>query len=262
MRKRTGFTLVELLVVIAIIGVLVALLLPAVQAAREAARRAQCTNNLKQIGLGLANYESGLGQLPTQFAPYDEAGVDGNGISWMVQILPFIEQQSLFGSIDSTGKMSAREGMIRQQNYPALETPIDVYFCPSDPLEETTVDDAWQATGIPLGVTNYAGVLGPHDLGNGSIFGGLPDCHNYTSCQNAESRGRQEYCTECSGTFWRHSHLAPVSLESFADGLSNTMIVGEVLPEFDAFKYWPLSSGTYASTHLSPTNLGLAGRTK
>src|SRR6059036_1967376 len=86
---RSAFTLVELLVVIAIIGVLVALLLPAVQAAREAARRAQCSNNLKQLSLALHNYENTHNTLPP-------AGIDSNQMSWTVLLLPFFEQQALY----------------------------------------------------------------------------------------------------------------------------------------------------------------------
>ncbi len=237
--KSRAFTLVELLVVIAIIGILVALLLPAVQAAREAARRTQCINNLKQIGLGLSNFESSSKMFPTQIAPYQEVkGVDGNGQSWMVAILPFVEEQALFDSINPDGQMAKSLGMIRPENYPAIRTSVDIYFCPSDEAKGRNIYDTWKALGIEFATTNYAGVIGPHNLGNASIFGGLPDCHNYSATRSKE----------CSGTFWRHSHLAPVKLKSFTDGLSNTIIVGEVLPEFDSGKFWAMSNGTWAST--------------
>src|SRR5690242_14750771 len=102
---RRGFTLIELLVVIAIIGVLIALLLPAVQAAREAARRAQCVNNLKQIGLGLHNYESSNGAFPTagQGSLYDGVPVPDtmyvDGTGFHARILPFIEQSAAYNAI-------------------------------------------------------------------------------------------------------------------------------------------------------------------
>src|SRR5262247_3134396 len=90
-----AFTLVELLVVIAIIGVLVALLLPAVQAAREAARRMRCSNNLKQLSLGLLNYEDVYKTLPP-------AGINTNQMSWVVMLLPYIEQKNLFDQFNFT----------------------------------------------------------------------------------------------------------------------------------------------------------------
>ncbi len=134
--KRRGFTLVELLVVIAIIGVLVALLLPAVQAAREAARRMQCANNMKQIGLGLITYSDVKKTLPaaTQFRPGKAAGSsawpppddNGAGGTWVLEILPFVEQQALYARFDR------KKPCNDVKNFPVLETPIPFLVCPSD----------------------------------------------------------------------------------------------------------------------------------
>src|SRR5262245_49295913 len=114
--SRLAFTLVELLVVIAIIGVLVALLLPAVQAAREAARRSQCQNHLKQLGLGIHNFEDINKSLP--HTRYD------NRYTWAVEIMPFIEQQNLYGSWDLTKSYYAQTNAARL-------TAVPIYFCPS-----------------------------------------------------------------------------------------------------------------------------------
>ena len=125
-RRQRGFTLIELLVVIAIIGVLIALLLPAVQAAREAARRSQCTNNLKQLGLAVHNYID-----RNQVLPASSYGNEGPGTellcSWVASILPGLEQQPLFNSMNLSfsGNQPA--------NWTANSTKIGTLICPSEP---------------------------------------------------------------------------------------------------------------------------------
>ncbi|MGL6195422.1 MAG: DUF1559 domain-containing protein [Thermoguttaceae bacterium] len=125
-----GFTLVELLVVIAIIGVLIALLLPAVQAAREAARRMQCTNNLKQIGLAVHNFHDVNDRLVAQGYQKEYTGYEGHRLSYYVSLLPFLEQTALYGQISSSGfpAMWHITGY-NSNNPPKLPTVI----CPSDP---------------------------------------------------------------------------------------------------------------------------------
>jgi len=136
-RPRIGFTLIELLVVIAIIAVLIALLLPAVQAAREAARRSQCINNLKQIGLGLHNYHSALNAFPlgATLQPYDVgAGVE-NWSSWSchAQLLPYLEQTSIYNAINfyyGPGREGTTYGYLC--NSTAYNAVINSLLCPSD----------------------------------------------------------------------------------------------------------------------------------
>src|SRR6516162_5795594 len=123
-RRRGGFTLIELLVVLAIIGVLVSLLLPAVQKVREAAARVQCQNNLKQMGLGLMNYESTYGSFPVGDSR-DMYGYDGNVYcSWQARVLAYIEQQNIANMYNYNLNYND------PQNYPAIAMQVKIYNCP------------------------------------------------------------------------------------------------------------------------------------
>src|SRR5687767_9202589 len=130
-RLRYAFTLVELLVVIAIIGVLIALLLPAVQAAREAARRTSCLNNLTQLGLATHNYEFHFETLPPGVTNPDgpiRNESQGIHVSWIVKILPYLEQRILADRFDQAA------GAYAEVNTPVREAQISALLCPSSPL--------------------------------------------------------------------------------------------------------------------------------
>ncbi len=168
MKKQMGFTLVELLVVIAIIGILVGLLLPAVQAAREAARRMQCSNNLKQHGLGLLNYESTYKRFPIGFrdtAPTNAMLYDG-GWSWATAMLPFIEQTAMYNRLDlrfhpyGTGEDPAGN------NSAACAISLPTFRCPSDISPLTAANNGGNAAGngiAAIAISSYCGVLGSFD---------------------------------------------------------------------------------------------------
>jgi prepilin-type N-terminal cleavage/methylation domain-containing protein/prepilin-type processing-associated H-X9-DG protein len=134
--RRFGFTLIELLVVIAIIAVLIALLLPAVQAAREAARRSQCVNNLKQMGLAVHNYLSTNNSFPmgATLQPYDVNNAQDNWDCWSAhaQMLPYMEQNPIYQAINFNWASAARGGMSVQVNTTAWTTVINSFLCPSD----------------------------------------------------------------------------------------------------------------------------------
>ncbi|WP_169977679.1 DUF1559 domain-containing protein [Tautonia rosea] len=157
-RIRPGFTLIELLVVIAIIGVLIALLLPAVQAAREAARRAQCTNNLKQLGLALHQYHDVHGVLP----PASQSPI--YTFSPHARVFPYLEANALFNAInfDLGLRFSANSG-VRPENTTATATLVSVFLCPSDGGGSLVIDPQYRPT-------NYVANSGSGRGDAGSFF--------------------------------------------------------------------------------------------
>lgn len=162
--SRRGFTLIELLVVIAIIAVLIALLLPAVQQAREAARRSQCQNNLKQIGLALHNYHDTHNKFPMGFIDTvggNAANRDG-GWSWAAMILPQLEQGNLFQNIDFTAHPYGT--VSTPGNIAAVATPLPVFSCPSDAKEPTVANNGGNANGTnAIATSSYMGSMGAFD---------------------------------------------------------------------------------------------------
>jgi prepilin-type N-terminal cleavage/methylation domain-containing protein/prepilin-type processing-associated H-X9-DG protein len=197
--RRTGFTLIELLVVIAIISVLIALLLPAVQSAREAARRIQCTNNLKQIGLGLMNYEGITGAFP----PSNIAGIIGgayfyNGFSVHARILPFMEQGVAFNAIN----FSFTHRTV--QNSTVVGLALTCFLCPSDP----NLDGL---TAFPSGVNARVPCYGFNE-GDWYVWNALS-----TSGTNNGPNNR--------GVFGPNQCLR---IAQFTDGTSNTIFASDV----------------------------------
>jgi prepilin-type N-terminal cleavage/methylation domain-containing protein len=221
--RRGAFTLVELLVVIAIIGVLVALLLPAVQAARESARRTTCSNNLKQLSLGLLNYESAIGVLPP-------CGIPSNQMSWTVLMLPFIEQQTLYdkfnfnqGAWNAFGRIDVvRKIKLKAILCPGLVTPTD-----------TTSRFGGEED---VSALHYYAVLGP----NGGVnpryqIEGLDMGFGVCAMQGAFGQGRFD-----------GQNVIPLSnpLRGFTDGTSNTLLIGELA--WPKYPYWrPWTRGYY-----------------
>src|SRR5690348_15185137 len=147
-RRRSGFTLIELLVVIAIIALLIALLLPAVQAAREAARRIQCTNNLKQIGLALHNYETALGALPMSMSLRGAGNTTYYDTAWSAQarLLPYTEGNPLFNA--------ANLGVFKEDppNATVISMTLNFFICPSEVRPEVSEHDYGRAAVINYGM--------------------------------------------------------------------------------------------------------------
>jgi prepilin-type N-terminal cleavage/methylation domain-containing protein/prepilin-type processing-associated H-X9-DG protein len=214
-KRPAAFTLVELLVVIAIIGILIALLLPAVQAARESARRTQCTNNLKQIGLGFHNHEDSYKKLPAAY-------IGDTGLSWHVNILPFIEQQALYGNFDTTTVNNSHTAG-KRNNPNGLSIP-NAYQCPSCPLKEqafgapnNTNGDSDNnppgASGSPAKIAHYYGVNGPRGT---SLTG---------AAYPTGTASHEGVKVATSGMLQRDGDLR---LTDVLDGTSNTMMIAEM----------------------------------
>jgi prepilin-type processing-associated H-X9-DG protein len=196
---------VELLVVIAIIGVLVALLLPAVQAAREAARRMQCTNNLKQLMLSLHNYHDAKRRLPS-------GGMTSNGLSWRVSVLPYLEEQSIYDNFDFNAGMwnggTNSEGPNKMVH--AL-VKVPAFKCPSHPIEKATNASSKLGDGRETYNSDYHGVAGPK--------GTTPTGATYSLKASGSGGFAQQ------GILYLDSK---VRFKEIPDGLSRTLGLGEV----------------------------------
>jgi type II secretory pathway pseudopilin PulG len=225
--------LVELLVVIAIIGVLVALLLPAIQAAREAARRSQCANNLKQIGLGLLNYESTKKHFPP--GRYKPAGItEKNMLSWSVWHLPYIEQGNLFDRINFSVPLTSQPN-----NMPDLSGPtnmvISTYICPSTSRQQRFRGGDNRIQGLTsnpenngLGCLDYMGIPGPDPEVLNTLTGEVYGNDGATSLKNIQ---RGVLLKLNSDVICRYPaevcSSAVVSFMEIIDGSSYTIVVGE-----------------------------------
>lgn len=250
--RQRGFTLIELLVVIAIIAILIALLLPAVQQAREAARRTQCRNNLKQIGLAFHNYESTFGRFPGALymvsgasginigeGPVGAAG-DGNFHTWTELILPFLDQAPLYNTInfsivmgfgDATGttpppnySSGTATAYNASQNFAAITgAAVMPYICPSTPHQSNFVTpyvDDWLTASYTTPLYHAGSVL---DYTGFAPGGNMND--NNGALGNFQSVAILDI--ETTATNPSRSQSAGVKIAQITDGTSNTLIVGE-----------------------------------
>jgi prepilin-type N-terminal cleavage/methylation domain-containing protein/prepilin-type processing-associated H-X9-DG protein len=203
-RSKRGFTLIELLVVIAIIAVLIALLLPAVQAAREAARRIQCTNNMKQIGLAMHNYLSANNAFPMggteQYGlpQFNTGPAEWENFSCFAMMLPYLEQTQVFNACNLSICPDTGYGYAQPPNLTAYNTKLNAFLCPSDPY-----------SGIQ-NLCNYMASFGT------TTYMPFYQVHNFTTIQQGDTTGLF--------TIWKS-----YGIQSVTDGTSNTMAFAEAL---------------------------------
>lgn len=268
-RGSRGFTLVELLVVIAIIGVLIALLLPAVQAARESARRVQCVNNMKQLGVALHSFENLSKTLPVNWgATAAGAGTSTVGHSWLTLILPFIEEDVLYKSIKLQRPPSGGTALVNpitlNSNLAVAAQSVVEFVCPSDsqngPL--TNQDPLVEQT---LGVTNYKACAGMNWPASADPLTGATSGTAIYSLQ-----GRN--CNKTDGADYGNGIICrgrlagttppPLFVTSFRDihdGMSKTFAIGEAVPSWSMFSAWYNYNGSYATCGV-PLNFRIPGR--
>ena len=220
-RGRSGFTLVELLVVIAIIGVLISMLLPAVQKVREAANRSQCQNNLKQIGIALLNHHDAEKKFP--WGEYHRPGASGHGLSWRAWLLPYVDQGAKYNQDVASMLSTGSQGWSSTDQKIWDRFVVKSYRCPSSPTPElivytwaTSYPDWLSANGEPMAVQNvsYVGIGGATNAA-------------FTGTGFTETRERY---SSAAGIFNAGGILLlneSVRIKQIADGTSNAMVVGE-----------------------------------
>ncbi|MGI8980965.1 MAG: DUF1559 domain-containing protein [Pirellulaceae bacterium] len=240
-----GMTLIELLVVIAIIGILVSLLIPAVQFAREASRRMGCASNLRQLGSGIHLHHDARRILPESISPFWEGTRpipkrDGSG--WILRTLPYVEQEPLFIQFGPSlgSDFLSGQGLRSPACAPLMQTKLPLLLCGSDESGRNLSNQQYHWVGRQVALTNYKGVIGDNRMGGSQSMhaGTEPDCISTGNC---------------NGLFYRLTYQSPLGLGSVGDGLSNTFMVGEDIPQENNHSVAFYANGDYASCH-APLN--------
>lgn len=240
MDSRKAVTLVELLISLAIIGVLMALLLPAVQWARESSRQAACQNNLRQLSLSCELFQTTSRTYPTgEFLGAYGLGKDSRAWSWLAKVLPHCDQDSVAvrGGIPVNTLASSK----------VADTPITLFLCPSDGDSPPSRTDAGDLGGFRVGATNYKAVSGAN-WGYDETMGGW----FMSPWANVSKDGSFDGLNHGDGVMWRTDYRTPVNTAMVIDGLSNTFIIGEDIGYFNRWCSWPYSNNAYGTCAIPP----------
>jgi prepilin-type N-terminal cleavage/methylation domain-containing protein len=247
-RHPAAFTLIELLVVIAIIAVLVGMLLPAVQKVREAAARASCQNNLKNLALAVHQFHDAQRRIPYDTSPSSVTGggpswgAGGTNWSWLARLLPYIEQENLYHQMNID--ISYLDGTNGYPNTPTLlATQIQIFLCPSDNAAQGPTTTAADLPKLTVGQTNYKGVSGANWAWGESRWLNTPGAN-----------GTTDGLTSGDGMFYRADSNKKVRLTDIHDGLSNTFMIGEDIPERSAWCAWPYSNDAVGTCAIYPNS--------
>ena len=225
-RQNNGFTLVELLVVIAIIGILIGMLLPAVQAIREAARRVECANKMRQMSLGMVNYESAHQNFPPGVRAN---GLRDRGLNWGCFILPFLEQSTIHDILSEQSNNFNNPIWADAENGDTAINILPIFLCPSDDTDERALRRFSSPTNVVGGDnstiharSNYVGILGPR------LRVGLQDVEDLEDISFTQSGpvvdAEERFTLQLPGILFLNSE---VTFGQISDGASNTFVIGE-----------------------------------
>ena len=238
----SGFTIVELLVVVAIVGLLVSLLLPAVQAVRESARRTACGNNLRNVGLALLNYHTAHQGFPRhRFRLPQDVGSDSESWSWLARLLPFLEESALFEQ--------GRVGRTSLQASGIIDQPLTILLCPSDgTTSENVRTGAGHFEKELLAISNYKAVCGSN--WGADVTQRLDNVGS--RWRNRGFNGSYDGQAMGDGIMWRDDWRARMRLEAIKDGTSKTLMIGEDIPEHNLWNSWAYTTHAFGTCAIPP----------
>jgi prepilin-type N-terminal cleavage/methylation domain-containing protein len=256
--KRNAFTLVELLVVIGILAILAAILLPAIQVARESSRKEHCKSNLRQVALAVnlfcnvkRRFPNGYFNIPTALGP------DTKAWSWLARILPYEEENGIYNEGQVPQRTLRQSGIAHRQ--------IAAFLCPSDDYSNSGPrNDAgnlgdWIGEPMVVGQTNYQAVSGAN-WGADSSQNRKEKNSIGSDWENLGKNGSYDGMDNGDGIMWRSDYLKPRSIKHVKDGASKTFLAGEALPEKNRYVSWPYANNAYATCAIPPNVVPKPGR--